>query len=99
MIPTDRTSPAVHAALAEADRRERWGRMALYGAALLEALMLGAALAVMDFGDRTHLLIFLMAMLSYTTIALGLVAVGARSAAADARLLHAIQLLDERRDG
>jgi hypothetical protein len=100
MIPTDRPSPAVHAALAEADRRERWGRIALYGAALLEALMLGAALAVMDFANRTHLLIFLMAMLSYTTIALALVAVGARSAATDARLLHALQLLaDERRGG
>lgn len=97
MIPTDRPNSAVHAALAEADRRERWGRIALYGAALLEALLLGAALMVMDFDDRTHLLIFLMAMLAYTTLALGLAAVGARSSAADARLLHAIQMLDERR--
>ena len=97
MIPTDRPNPVLHAALAEADRRERWGRLALYGAALLEALLLAAALMVMDFDDPTHLLIFLMAMLAYTTLALGLVALGARSSAADARLLHAIQLLDERR--
>ena len=99
MIPTDRPSPAVHAALAEADRRDSMGRLAIYAAALVEAVLLGLALMVMDFDNDTHLLIFLMAMLSYTTIALALVAVGARAGAADARLLHAIQLLDERRGG
>lgn len=49
---------------------------------------------VMDFGDRTHLLVFIITMLAYTTLALGLAALGARNAAANARLLHAIQLLD-----
>lgn len=97
MTSADRPTSAVHAALAEADRRDRWGRLALYGAALVEALLLGAALMVMDFDDRTHLLVFIMAMLAYTTLALGLAALGARNAAANARLLHAIQLLDERR--
>jgi hypothetical protein len=97
MTPTDRPESPVHAALAEAERRDRLGRLALYGAALIEALLLGAALMVMDFDDDTHLLVFIMAMLAYTTLALGLAALGARSSAANARLLHAIQLLDERR--
>lgn len=97
MTSTDRPSSAVHAALAEAERRDRWSRLAIYGAALVEALLLGAALMVMDFDDDTHLLVFIMAMLAYTTLALGLVALGARNGAANARLLHAIQLLDERR--
>jgi hypothetical protein len=97
MTAIDRPTTAVHAALAEADRRERWGRIALFAAALVEALLLGAALLVMDFADDTHLLVFIMAMLAYTTLALGLAALGARNSAANARLLHAIQLLDERR--
>lgn len=97
MTSADRSTSAVHAALAQAERRDRWGRVALYGAALVEALLLGAALMVMDFDDRTHLLVFIMAMLAYTTLALGLAALGAWNAAANARLLHAIQLLDERR--
>ncbi len=97
MTSADRPTSAVHAALAQADRRDRLGRLALYGAALVEVLLLGAALMVMDFSDRTHLLVFIMAMLAYTTLALGLAALGARSGAAHARLLHAIQMLDERR--
>lgn len=89
-------SSALRAALDAADRRDRMARLALFGAALVEALLLAIALLVMDFDDRTHLLVFVLSILSYTTLALGLVVVGARSAAANARLLHAIQLLDER---
>lgn len=88
---------AVHAALAAADRRDRMSRIALYAAALLEAVLLAAALLVMDFDDDTHLLILIIGILVYSTLALGLAAIASRAAAADARLLHAIQLLDERR--
>ena len=96
MIPADRSTQAVHAALAVADRRERAGRAVLDAAALFEAVMLVAALMVMDFGNRTHLLVFICCMLAYTTLALGLVVLGARASAENARLLHAIQMLDER---
>jgi hypothetical protein len=95
-MTADRPTP-VHAALADADRRDRMSRMALYAAALLELVLLAAALLVMDFDDRTHLLILIIGILVYSTLALGLAAIAARAAAADARLLHAIQLLDERR--
>ena len=95
-MPSERTSPAVGAALAAADRRDRWSRMTLYAAALVEAVLLAAALLVMDTGDRTHLLVFIMAMLAYTTLALGLIVLGARSSAESMRVLHALQLLDER---
>ena len=91
------TDTLVRAALADADRRDRLSRLALYGAALAEAFLLAVALLVMDFGDRTHLLVFVLSVLGYTTVALGLAALAAKSSAADARLLHAIQLLDERR--
>ncbi|HEU4457042.1 MAG TPA: hypothetical protein VFR81_28495, partial [Longimicrobium sp.] len=72
-------SPLVRTALDEADRRDRMARVALLGAALVEALLLGTALLVMDFGDRTHLLVFVLSVLGYTTLALGLVVIGARS--------------------
>ena len=88
--------PAMRAALDAADRRERMGRTALYAAALLEAVLLGAALLVMDFGNRTHLLILICAVLSYSTLGLGLAAVAARSSAENARLLQALQLLGDR---
>lgn len=95
-MTTDRPT-AVHAALADADRRERMSRMAIYAAALLELVLLAAALMVMDFDDDTHLLILIIGILVYSTLALGLAALGSRAAAADARLLHAVQMLDERR--
>jgi hypothetical protein len=95
-MTTDRPT-AVHAVLAAADRRDRMSRMAIYAAALLELVLLAAALMVMDFDNDTHLLILIIGILVYSTLGLGLAALGSRAAAADARLLHAIQLLDERR--
>jgi hypothetical protein len=88
---------AVYAALAAADRRDRMSRLALYAAALLEVVLLAAALMVMDFGNDTHLLILIIGILVYSTLGLGLAAIASRASSADARLLHAIQLLDERR--
>lgn len=95
-MTTDRPT-SMHAALADADRRDRMSRLAIYAAALLELVLLAAALMVMDFDNDTHLLILIIGILVYSTLALGLAAVASRAAAADARLLHAIQLLDERR--
>lgn len=95
-MTTDRPT-AMHAALAAADRRDRMSRMTIYAAALIELLLLAAALMVMDFDNDTHLLILIVGILVYSTLGLGLAALGSRAAAADARLLHAIQLLDERR--
>lgn len=92
-----RSSSPVLAALEEADRRERTSRRVLYAAAALEGVLLAAALLVMDFGDSTHVLMLILAVLTYSTLALGMVAVATRASAENARLLHAIQLLDERR--
>jgi hypothetical protein len=94
-MTTDRPSP-VHTALAAADRRDRLSRLAIYAAAFIELLLLAAALMVMDFNDDTHLLILIIGILVYSTLGLGMAALGSRAAAADARLLRAIQLLDER---
>lgn len=97
MTHSDRSSSPVLAALEEADRRERTSRLVLYAAAALEAVLLGAALLVMDFANPTHVLMLILAVLTYSTLALGMVAIATRASAENARLLHAIQLLDERR--
>jgi hypothetical protein len=97
MIHPDRSGSPVLAALDEADRRERTSRLVLYAAAVLEAVLLAAALLVMDFDDPTHVLMLILAVLTYSTLALGMVAIATRASAENARLLHAIQLLDERR--
>lgn len=99
MTEPDRTESPVRAALEEADRRERTSRRVLYAAAVIEAALLGTALLVMDFGDPTHVLVLVLAVLTYSTLALGMVAIASRASAENARLLHAIQLLDERRGG
>lgn len=99
MTRSDPAVSPVRAALEEADRRERTSRRVLYVAALLEAGLLGTALLVMDFGDRTHVLMLVLAVLVYGTLALGMVAIASRASAENTRLLHAIQLLDERRGG
>lgn len=97
MIQSDRGPSPVLAALEEADRRERTARRVLYAAAALEVVLLAAALLVMDFGEPTHVLMLILAVLTYSTLALGMVAIASRASAENARLLHAIQLLDERR--
>jgi len=97
MIDPDRNDSLVRAALEEADRRERTSRRVLYAAAAVEVVLLAAALLVMDFGDATHVLVLILAVLTYSTLALGMVAIASRASAENARLLHAIQLLDERR--
>lgn len=96
MIHPDRNSSPVRAALEEADRRERTSHLVLYVAAAVEVVLLAAALLVMDFGEPTHVLMLILAVLTYSTLALGMVAIASRATAENARLLHAIRLLDER---
>ncbi|HEX5725901.1 MAG TPA: hypothetical protein VFX98_10585 [Longimicrobiaceae bacterium] len=95
-MTTPTPAALVRNALEEADRRDRQSRLALTGAAVVEAALLGLALYLIDFDDRTHLLMLVLAVLTYTTLALGMMALAAKAGGAHARLLHAIQLLDER---
>lgn len=90
-------SAAVRAALSDADRRERNARLALMGAAVIEAVCLLGALAVMDFHNRTHVLMLLLAVLTYSTLGLGLMAMSSHLSAGNARLLQALDLLDQHR--
>ena len=101
-MPNDLSQDELRAALAEADRGMRfpWGSI-LAGTAIM-ALATGFALKVTDLGDPTHVLIvcaaaFLFAQMHFIA---GLIA--ARQNAANARMLRALELLDEqlsRREG
>ena len=63
-------------------------RLALAGAVMLEALLIGALLLLVDFSDRVQALVFVSAVGGYTLIALGLVMLAAH---VDRTLLRALQ--------
>ena len=52
-------------------------RLAVLGAAGIEALMLGIAINLIDWKDRTHVLLLVFSVLGYTIVLLGLAALGA----------------------
>lgn len=80
------------AALARIEKRERGYRLAIAGAVAAEAVLLLAFLLLADLHDRTHLLLLVSAILVYTTLALGLAALGAHVSRAAERIVAAIEL-------
>ena len=72
------------------ERQQRVMKLALIGAALFEALLLTAALLLVDWHDRTQKLVLVMSLLSYSIIALGLIALGAHTSRMTSRVLAAI---------
>ncbi len=81
------------------DRMETGRRLVAYGtgaAALLEVAMLAACIMLVDWGDRTQILLFLIFILSYFILMLGLVALAGHVTSATARILAALDpRLDE----
>ena len=71
-------------------------RVATLGAAAIEALMLGLALWLIDWNDRMHILMFVMAVLGYTIVVLGFVALGAHVSRACNRVVAVIETLAPR---
>ena len=93
------TSPASAASQSALDRLDRANRrvtMVIVGAAIVEVGLLLLVLQNIDFGDSLHRRVFLLAMLTYFTLGLGLVALGAHVTRVQERLLNALELL---RDG
>jgi Kef-type K+ transport system membrane component KefB len=86
------SSPA-NAALARLDRANRRVLQAIIAAAVVEAVLLMVVLVIIDFSDPVQRLVFLAAMLTYFTLGLGLVALGAHVSRTQERLLNAIELL------
>jgi hypothetical protein len=91
------TSPAPtaagRAALDRLDRANQRVTMTILLAAAIEAVLLVFVLMVIDFKDPLHQLVFLLAMLTYFTLGLGIVALGAHVSRVQERLLTALELL------
>ena len=79
-------------ALARIARSERDFKVALITAAALEAVFLVAFVYSADFKDRTHLLLLIGTVGSYSVVVLGLVALGAYVNRAVLRVLKAVEL-------
>ena len=80
------------------DSMEAGRRMVSYGtgaAALLEVAMLVACIMLVDWGDRTQVLLFVIFILSYFIIVLGMLALAGHVTSATARILA---VLDSRSD-
>ena len=82
---------ARQAALAEAERSERRARMFVVAAAVMEGALFLAIILVLDWGDPTHLLIFLCACLVYGPIAFGMFALRSYLDVSTQRVLTGIQ--------
>src|SRR5688500_17598668 len=82
--------------LARIDAAERRFKLAFFAAAGIEALMLAVVLLLIDFEDRTHLLVFVTSMMVYTVLCAGLVALGAYARLLSQRTLRAIAVAGER---
>lgn len=76
--------------LARMDRAERNYKLAFLGAVLLEGAFLVLFLTIADFTNRVHVLLLLATVMTYSILAIGLVALGAHVNRAILRVLHAI---------
>ena len=88
------TAPsASQTALDRLDRANRRVKLLVFVAASVESILLLAVLLVIDFKDPLHRLLFLLSMLTYFTLALAIVALGAHVTRVQERLTTAIELL------
>ena len=80
------------------DRLERANKRVLQLillAAAVEGVLFVLVLLTIDFADKLHQLLFLLSMLTYFTLALAIVALGAHVTRVQERLLTALELLRE----
>jgi hypothetical protein len=85
-----------HAALDRIEKSERHFKVALVAAAIVEGLFLVTFLLAMERGNRTHLLLLVGTVGSYTVIVLGLIVLGTYVNQSTARILKAIELMREK---
>ena len=91
------TPSADQVALARLDRANRRVTQIILAAAAVEAALLVLVLLNIDFAEPLHRLVFLLAMLTYFTLGLAIVALGAHVSRVQERLLTALELLRDQR--
>ena len=74
------------------ERAERGVRLAIFGAAIAELALFITAFVMVNWDNHLERLLFVLAVLSYTILALGLVALGAHVTRSVARVLAAIDV-------
>jgi len=89
------TTSSSQVALDRLDRANSRFTLVIVAAATIEAALMLLVLRYIDFSDPLHRLVFLLAMLTYFTLALGLIALGAHVSRVQERLLTALELLRE----
>ena len=90
------TSPSPSASQTALDRLDRANRRVtqlIILAATVESVLLILVLLAIDFKDPLHRLLFLLSMLTYFTLALAIVALGAHVTRVQERLVTALELL------
>ena len=92
-------SPSGRVALDRLDRANLRVTQMILLAASIEAVLLVLVLLVIDFADPLHRLVFLLAMLTYFTLGLAILALGAHVSRVQERLLTALELLREQPSG
>ena len=75
------------------EQQARTVRIAVLGAAGIEALMLGIAINLIDWKDRTHVLLLVFSVLGYTIVLLGLAALGAHVSRASNRIVAVLETM------
>ena len=79
--------------LKQMEQTERNYKLAFVGAALVEMAFVAAFVLLADFTSRTHLLLFIAAIATYTIVATGLVALGVHINRNTLRLIRAIETI------
>ena len=89
-MSVDRMDAVRQSVLTRMERAQRGMRLAIAGAAVAEMALLVLAITLVDLSDPVQRLVFVLSLLSYTIIALGLVALGAHVTHTVSRVLAAV---------
>ena len=73
------------------EQTERHYKLMFVGAAVIEAIFLGAFLLLADFSDRLHLLLLISSITIYTILGFGLIALGLHVNRNALRIINAIE--------
>ena len=84
------TAELVPDVLARIDRHSQQVKLAIVAAVAIEGLLMLIAMWKLDWNDRTHILMFVFAVLGYTIICLGLAALGAHVSTVGMRVVAAL---------
>ncbi|HUQ20573.1 MAG TPA: hypothetical protein VM099_13240 [Gemmatimonadaceae bacterium] len=81
------------------DRMERGDKLvrgSIIAAAVVEGLLLAAAMFIADWSNPLHRLVFILAVLTYSVIACGLIALAGHISRSTGRVLVALESLNAR---